>query len=58
MANQNRKKRIKLYNQMNTNVFNYEAPEVKVVELYAEGVLCASGQLEGWGDGDDFTWDA
>ena len=42
---------------MNKNVFNYEAPEVKVVELYAEGVLCASGQLEGWEDGDGFTWD-
>ena len=27
---------------MNQNVFNYEAPEVKVVELYAEGVLCSS----------------
>ena len=27
---------------MNKNVFNYEAPEVKVVELYAEGVLCSS----------------
>ena len=28
--------------KMNKNVFNYEAPEVKVVELYAEGVLCSS----------------
>ena len=42
---------------MNKNVFNYEAPEVKVVELYAEGVLCASGQLEKWYDGDTFTCD-
>ena len=42
---------------MNKNVFNFEAPEVKVVELYAEGVLCASGQFEKWNDGDTFTWD-
>lgn len=42
---------------MNKNLLVYEAPEVKVVELYAEGVLCASGQLEGWEDGDAFTWD-
>ena len=33
---------------MNTKEFNYEAPEVKVVELYAEGVLCASGQFQEW----------
>ena len=33
---------------MNKNVLVYEAPEVKVVELYAEGVLCASGQFQEW----------
>ena len=27
---------------MNRNVLMYEAPEVNVVELYAEGVLCSS----------------
>ena len=42
---------------MNKNVLVYEAPEVKVVEVLSEGVLCASGQLEGWKDGDTFTWD-
>jgi hypothetical protein len=35
---------------MNKNVLVYEAPEVKVVELYAEGVLCASGQFEEWNE--------
>lgn len=54
---QNRNIKTITYTNMNKNVFNYEAPEVKVVELYAEGVLCASGQLEGWEDGDGFTWD-
>ena len=39
---------------MNKNVLNYEAPEVKVVELYAEGVLCASGQFfEKWEEEDN-----
>lgn len=36
---------------------SYESPEVNVVEVLSEGVLCASGQLEGWEDGDAFTWD-
>lgn len=30
------------------NTFNYESPEVKVMEIIAEGVLCESG-LEGSG---------
>ena len=41
---------------MNNNVFNYEAPEVKVVELYAEGVLCSSltdGRSGNFGDFED-----
>ena len=27
---------------------SYETPAVNVVEVVSEGVLCASGQLEGW----------
>ena len=38
-------------------VCSYETPAVSVVEVLSEGVLCASGQLEGWEDGDAFTWD-
>lgn len=38
-------------------VSSYESPAVTVVEVLSEGVLCASGQLEGWEDGDAFTWD-
>ena len=36
---------------------SYESPAVTAVEVLSEGVLCASGQLEGWDDGDAFTWD-
>ena len=36
---------------------SYEAPAVTVVEVLSEGVLCASGQLENWEKGDEFTWD-
>ena len=32
---------------------SYESPAVTVVEVISEGVLCASGQLEGWGEEDD-----
>ena len=35
----------------------YVSPAIAVVEISTEGVLCASGQLEGWDDGDKFTWD-
>ena len=38
-------------------VCSYESPAVSVVEVLSEGVLCQSGQLEGWEDGDAFTWD-
>jgi hypothetical protein len=27
---------------------SYVSPEAKVTEIHSEGVLCASGQLEGW----------
>lgn len=29
---------------------NYESPEVKVMEIFAEGVLCQS-EVPGYGDG-------
>ena len=32
---------------MNKQVF-YESPEISVVEIEAEGVLCASGGFEEW----------
>ena len=31
---------------------SYETPAVNVVEVVSEGVLCASGQLEGWEEGE------
>ena len=34
---------------------SYETPAVNVVEVISEGVLCASGQLEGWHE-DDLDW--
>lgn len=34
---------------------SYETPAVNVVEVLSEGVLCASGQLEGWQE-DDLDW--
>ena len=34
-------------------VSSYESPAVTVVEVLSEGVLCASGQLEGWGEEDN-----
>ena len=34
---------------------SYETPAVNVVEVVSEGVLCASGQLEGWQE-DDLDW--
>ena len=32
---------------------SYETPAVTVMEVVSEGVLCASGQHEGWGYDDD-----
>ena len=34
---------------------SYETPAVTVVEVVSEGVLCASGQLEGWQE-DNLDW--
>lgn len=34
---------------------SYESPAVSVVEVLSEGVLCASGQLEGWYE-DELDW--
>ena len=34
---------------------SYESPAVSVVEVLSEGVLCASGQLEGWEE-DNLDW--
>ena len=34
---------------------SYESPAVTVVEVLSEGVLCASGQLEGWEE-DELDW--
>ena len=56
----------KIYNQiMNKILMNaanstlgarsYETPAVTVVEVVSEGVLCASGQLEGWYE-EDLDW--
>ena len=36
-------------------VRSYETPAVSVVEVLSEGVLCASGQLQGWEE-DDLDW--
>lgn len=33
----------------------YASPEVKVVEIAAEGVLCQSGQFEEWNE-DTLEW--
>ena len=34
---------------------SYTSPAINVVEVRTEGVLCASGQLEGWGEA-DLVW--
>lgn len=42
------------------HTFNYESPEVKVMEIVAEGVLCASGEAGGIGNFSDYEeleWD-
>ena len=36
-------------------VMGYSSPEVKVVEIAAEGVLCQSGQFEEWNE-DTLEW--
>ena len=37
---------------LSLGVRSYESPTVSVVEVLSEGVLCASGQLEGWEEGE------
>ncbi len=38
---------------MNNKLTSYDSPEVKVVDILAEGVLCSS--IEDYGKGDDFS---
>ena len=38
---------------LSLGVRSYESPAVSVVEVLSEGVLCASGDHEGWGTDDD-----
>ena len=40
---------------LSLGVHSYKSPTVHVVEVLSEGVLCASGQLEGWIE-DDLDW--
>ena len=40
---------------LSLGVRSYESPAVSVVEVLSEGVLCASGQLEGW-DEENLDW--
>lgn len=42
--------------KINYKLTGYESPEVKVVDIHAEGVLCSS--FEDWQEGDDlFDWE-
>ena len=34
---------------------SYESPAITAVEVVSEGVLCMSGQLEGWNE-QDLDW--
>lgn len=34
----------------------YETPQIQVVEVEAEGVLCESGSFEQWSEEQDFGW--
>ena len=38
-------------------VSSYESPAISVAEVLSEGVICASGQLESWGNAGGFQWD-
>ncbi len=38
---------------MDIKLTHYESPEVKFVDIYAEGVLCSS--IENWQEGDDLV---
>lgn len=43
-------------NLMNTQMNNYIAPELQVMELETESVLCTSGQFESWKN-EELDWD-
>mgnify|MGYP003293648865 FL=1 len=34
----------------------YKAPQIEVVEVEAEGILCESGSFEQWSEEQDFGW--
>lgn len=34
----------------------YVSPEMNVVEIFSEGVLCESGTIDSWGE-DELLWD-
>jgi hypothetical protein len=35
---------------------DYVAPEMQVVDIYSEGMLCTSGTIEEWGE-ETLDWD-
>ncbi len=37
--------------------FNYESPQLDIVEIFSEGVLCISGQTESYTQ-EDVNWGA
>ena len=37
-------------------VNKYETPQVEVVEVESEGILCESGSFEQWSEEQDFGW--
>lgn len=41
--------------QIDSALEAYESPQIKVIELQSEGVLCSSGLTEDFEDG-DFNW--
>ena len=40
---------------LSLGVHSYKSPTITVVDVISEGVLCASGQHEGWFE-DDLDW--
>lgn len=41
---------------MENNYENYQAPYAEVVEVKSEGVVCASGDRNPYGNGGDEEW--
>ena len=41
---------------MNTQMNNYMTPELQIVELETESVLCTSGSFESWKN-EELDWD-